>query len=148
MYLTQKATWGILRIDERQNSPNRTEHHTDAKGLRVQKACHEYLEHTRWPEGVRCPQCGIKLISKFTVKGKTRIKLDKTTGQTVIKTGPDRYMYHCLESTCKYQFATTTGTIFSDTKLPLRIWMRAVALLCTAKKGISAKQMERTMGIS
>jgi transposase-like protein len=118
------------------------------KDFASEKVCHEYLEHARWPEGVRCLQCGGNAISKFTVKGKTRVKLDKITGETVTKTGPDRYMYQCLEKTCKYQFATTAGTIFSDTKLPLRIWMQAVALLCTAKKGISAKQMERTMGIS
>ncbi|HEV3330164.1 MAG TPA: IS1595 family transposase [Bryobacteraceae bacterium] len=114
-----------------------------AKDFASEETCHNYLEAARWPEGVRCLQCGGSAISKFTVKGKTRVS---QTG--VAKTGPDRFMYQCLEKTCKYQFAATTGTIFSDTHLPLRVWMQAIALLCTAKKGISAKQMERTMGVS
>jgi transposase-like protein len=57
-------------------------------------------------------------------------------------------MYQCLNAKCKYQFAATTGTLFSDTHLPLSKWMMAVALMCNAKKGISAKQMERDMGVS
>lgn len=57
-------------------------------------------------------------------------------------------MYQCLEKTCKYQFAATTGTLFTDTHLELRTWMQAIALMCTAKKGISAKQMERVLDVS
>jgi hypothetical protein len=83
------------------------------------------------------------------VKGKSRTVINKATGESSIKTGPDRFLYQCLNPECKrYQFAATTGTIFSDTKLPLSIWMQAIALMCTAKKGIAAKQMERTMGVS
>lgn len=119
-----------------------------AKDFASEEQCHNYLEAARWPNGVRCPQCGGDAISKFTVKGKTRVTKDKQTGQPVTKTGPDRFMYQCLDKTCKYQFQTTTGTIFCDTHLPLRIWMQAIALMCTAKKGLSAKQMERTMGVS
>jgi transposase-like protein len=52
------------------------------------------------------------------------------------------------EPEVQYQFAATTGTIFSDTHLPLRTWMLATAIMCDAKKGISAKQMEREMGVS
>jgi hypothetical protein len=119
-----------------------------ARDFASEKVCHDYLEAARWPEGVRCLQCGCSDISKFTVKGKTRITVDKKTGEEKVKTGPDRYMYQCLEKTCKYQFAATAGTIFSDTHLPMRVWMQAIALMCTAKKGISAKQMERNMGVS
>jgi hypothetical protein len=119
-----------------------------AKDFASEQVCHEYLEAARWPDGVRCLQCGGSAVSKFSVKGKTRITVDKKTGEEKVKTGPDRYMYQCLEKTCKYQFAATTGTIFSDTHLPLRVWMQAIALMCTAKKGISAKQMERNMGVS
>ena len=100
-----------------------------------------YLEAARWPEGVRCPQCDHDKISKFTVKGKMRTYTDGT-----IKAAPDRFLYQCLK--CKYQFAATTGTIFSDTHLPLNKWMLAVAIMCNAKKGVSAKQMERDMGVS
>lgn len=119
-----------------------------AKDFPSEQACHDYLEAARWPNGVRCLQCGSKAISKYTIKGKTRINTNKKTGEQTVHTGPDRFMYQCMEKTCKYQFSTTTGTIFSDTHLPLRIWMQAVALMCGAKKGISAKQMERALDIS
>ena len=106
------------------------------------------LEAARWPKGVRCLKCNHDKVSKFTVKGKNRTSTDKATGETKTHTGPDRFMYQCLNPACKYQFAATTGTIFSDTHLPLNKWMMAVALMCNAKKGISAKQMERDMGVS
>jgi transposase-like protein len=117
-----------------------------AKDFPSEQACHDYLEAARWPEGVTCLKCQSDSISKYTIHGKTRIKIDKKTGKEVIHTGPDRFMYQCMA--CGYQFSTTTGTLFSDTKLPLRVWMQAVALLCGAKKGISAKQMERALDIS
>jgi hypothetical protein len=113
-----------------------------AKDFPNEQSCHNYLESARWPNGVHCLECGWNKISKFTVKGKTRI--DKKTKQT--KTGPDRYMYQCLK--CRYQFAATTGTIFTDTHLPLRTWMQAIALMSTAKKGISALQLQKLLGIA
>jgi transposase-like protein len=117
-----------------------------AKDFPSEEACHEYLAQRRWPNGVRCLQCDHEGVSKFNVKGKTRIVTDKLTGETSTKTGPTRYMYQCLK--CRYQFAATTGTLFTDTHLELRIWMQAIALMCTAKKGVSAKQMERNLGVS
>lgn len=119
-----------------------------AKDFPNEQACHNFLEAARWPDGVRCLQCGGNQISKFTVKGKTRTVVNKKTGEIKEKTGPDRYMYQCLEKTCKYQFAATTGTIFTDTHLPLRIWMQAVALMATAKKGVSALQLQRNLGVA
>jgi transposase-like protein len=117
-----------------------------AKDFASEELCHEYLAARRWPEGVRCLQCDSTRVSKFTVKGQTRTRTSKKTGETATKTSPDRYMYQCLD--CRYQFAATTGTLFTDTHLELRTWMQAIALMCTAKKGISAKQMERTLGVS
>ena len=119
-----------------------------AKAFATEEACHNYLEAARWPNGVRCLQCDFDRVSKYTVKGKTRIVTDKATGATKTKTGPDRFMYQCLNPKCKYQFAATMGTIFSDTHLPLSTWMLAIAIMCNAKKGVSAKQMERDMGVS
>src|ERR1700744_3255127 len=93
-----------------------------AKDFPSEEACHDYLEAVRWPEGVRCLKCQSDSISKYTIAGKTRIKIDKKTGKEVAKTGPDRFMYQCMEKACGYQFSTTTGTLFSDTHLPLRTW--------------------------
>jgi ISXO2-like transposase domain/Transposase zinc-ribbon domain len=97
-----------------------------------EKACHEYMEKMRWPEGVRCVTCGCDHVSKFTSSSKK---------QTV------RYLYQCLEPTCKQQFTVTAGTIMHDSHLPLRTWFLAVALTCNAKKGLSAMQMQRDLGI-
>jgi hypothetical protein len=97
-----------------------------------EKACHEYMEQTRWPKGVRCVTCGCDRISKFT---------SSSEKQTV------RYLYQCLEPTCKQQFTVTSGTIIHDSHLPLRTWFLAVAIICNAKKSVSALQMQRDLGI-
>ncbi|HWB84240.1 MAG TPA: IS1595 family transposase [Bryobacteraceae bacterium] len=96
-------------------------------------ACYNYFEKLRWPEGVYCPKCGKDRISKITSSSKK---------QTV------RRLYECLNPECGHQFTATAGTIFHDTHLPIRKWFIAVALMCNAKKGVSAKQMERDLGVS
>ena len=86
--------------------------------------CRELLARLRWPEGVICPRCKSKTISRLFTQSK----------------------YEC--SDCRYQFSVTAGTVFNDSHLPLEIWFMAVLLLCEAKKGISACQVQRTLGIS
>ena len=103
------------------------------KEFATEEACLAHLEKMRWPEGVRCPMCGANRISKFQTRGKT---------------GKVRHLIQCLEKTCRYQFAATTGTIFHDTHLPLQKWFLAIALVCNAKKGLSAKQMQRDLGVA
>ena len=49
---------------------------------------------------------------------------------------------------CDYQFSVTTGTIFNDSHLPLASWFMAVLLLVEARKGMSANQLKRTVGVS
>ncbi|MEO8052198.1 MAG: IS1595 family transposase [Acidobacteriota bacterium] len=114
-----------------------------AKAFATEENCHAYLEVARWPKGVTCIKCGHDKISKYTTKGKTR-----TNAKGEVRTSPDRPMYQCLNKECKYQFQTTTGTVFSDTHLPLSKWMMAIAVMCNAKKGASAKQIERDLGVS
>jgi transposase-like protein len=112
-----------------------------ARVFASEETCHNYLEAARWPDGVRCLRCDSDKICKFTLKGKMKTYADGTT-----RPMPDRFLYECL--LCRYQFAATTGTIFSDTHLPLSKWMLATAIMCNAKKSVSAKQMERDMGVS
>jgi transposase-like protein len=90
--------------------------------FRSEDECRAYLEELRWPDGVVCPRCGGKVIS--------RIK--------------DRHQFDC--DSCRYQFSVTAGTIFHDTHLSLWKWFAAVYLIVESKKGISAKQIERTLG--
>jgi transposase-like protein len=88
------------------------------------EACRDYLEHLRWPNGIECPKCGGKSISRI----KTRKQLD------------------C--NACRHRFSVTTGTVFQDSHLPLPKWFAAVYLLCEAKKGMSALQLKRTLGVA
>jgi transposase-like protein len=85
--------------------------------------CREILTKLRWPEGVTCPRCKERRVSWLK----------------------SRNQFECAE--CSYQFSVTTGTIFNDTHLPLETWFTAVVLLCEAKKGMSACQIQRTLGI-
>jgi transposase-like protein len=104
------------------------------KEFATEEACLAYLEELRWPQGVRCPQCGGNKISRIE-----RRKSGKNKRQL---------LYQCLEQTCHWQFSATAGTIFHDSHLPLSKWFLAVALVLNAKKGLSAKQMERDLGVS
>lgn len=86
--------------------------------------CRAVLEELRWPDGVACPRCGHDKQAHDTVRG----------------------VYDCYS--CDYQFSVLAGTIFHDTKLPLRKWFLAVLLMVEARKGISANQMKRTINVS
>ncbi len=48
---------------------------------------------------------------------------------------------------CEKQFTVTVGTIFEDSHIPLRKWVRAFHLMCSSKKGISALQLQRNLGL-
>jgi transposase-like protein len=86
--------------------------------------CRELLKRLRWPNGPECLRC----------KGPA-IQLDT-----------EKDLLYCVE--CDYQFTVTSGTIFHDTHLPLLKWFVAVYLLCESRKGMSANQIKRTLGIS
>jgi len=83
--------------------------------------CRELLERLRWPEGLICPRCKDKRVSRLKEYSR----------------------YECVG--CEYQFTATSGTIFHDSHLPLPIWFIAVLLICEAKKGMSAMQLKRTI---
>ena len=100
--------------------------------LGTDEQCIAYLESRRWPEGVRCLICGTDKISRITSSSKK---------QDV------RKLYQCLEPTCKQQFSATSGTLFHDSHLPLHKWFLAVAFMTQAKKGMSAKQLQRHLGL-
>src|ERR1700733_1488407 len=85
--------------------------------------CREYIEKLRWPDGAVCPSCQSTKIYRLE----------------------NRPLLLC--ASCKYQFSVTVGTIFHDTHLPLENWFVATFLLCEAKKGMSACQIQRTLGI-
>lgn len=86
--------------------------------------CRTYLEILRWPGGVTCPSCDSKSISRI----KTRNQFD------------------C--NACRNRFSVKSGTVFHDSHLPLWKWFLAVYLISESKKGISANQLKRTLGVS
>ena len=92
-------------------------------------AAREYLESVRWANGVVCPHCGV--IDKFY----------KLVGEAH-RPG----LYKCSE--CREQFSVTVGTVFESSKIKLHIWLQACHLMSASKKGISAKQLERMLGVS
>jgi len=116
-------------------------------------ACLEYLAALRWPNGVCCLKCGItgkdengrECISKFTTNETTRTRFSKRKQKVVTVKVPSRSIYQCRE--CGYQFSVTTGTVFHDSHLPLEKWFEAGAMILEAKKGMSALQVCRHLGI-
>jgi hypothetical protein len=102
------------------------------KAFATDEQCLNYLERSRWPNGVRCLTCGCDKVSRITRKSKSKNKRAQ--------------LYQCLEPTCKQQFSVTTGTIFHDSHLPLHKWFTAIALIVDAKKGMSALQLKRHLG--
>ena len=90
----------------------------------MRKSAATYLEELRWPKGVVCPRCGNESVSRIE----------------------KRHKYDC--NSCRYQFSVTAGTLFHDSHLPLRKWFIAAYLICESKMGISAKQLQRTLGVS
>ena len=93
----------------------------------------EALELARWPNGPYCPHCGNAdedLIAKVEGKKKSH------------RAG----LYYCNE--CKGQFTVTVGTVFERSKVPLTKWWLATHLMASSKKGISAHQMHRMLGVT
>jgi transposase-like protein len=96
-----------------------------------EERCIKHLEGIRWKDGLRCIRCDSDRVMNFEGTGKT---------------GKTRNLYECVD--CRYQYSVTTGTIFHDTHLPLTKWFLAIYLICSAKKGISAKELQRQLSTS
>jgi transposase-like protein len=110
------------------------------------EVANDFLESVRWPEGVSCRKCWGKRVSKYVKEAGTRKRRNPQTGVQEQKSVPARILYVCLD--CGEQFSVTEGTIFNDTHLPLEKWFEAVALMVHAKKGLSALQLKRDLGIA
>ena len=96
------------------------------KMLPDQEAARVYIEGRLWPEGPKCPICG--LGHKITArKGKEGF-------------------YRCNQ--CLEDFTVRTGTIFERSHVPLHKWVYAMYLLVTARKGISSLQLAKEIGIT
>jgi hypothetical protein len=112
-------------------------------------ACLALLERVRWPSGVRCVKCRNGKVSRITAVASRRSKkyVSKTTGDVATRRIPARTLYQCLNPECRYQFSARSGTILSDSHLPLRKWFLAVAIMMNAEKGVSARRLKGDLQI-
>ncbi|HEU0119508.1 MAG TPA: IS1595 family transposase [Bryobacteraceae bacterium] len=99
--------------------------------LLTEEQARRYLESLRWPEGPACPHCGATECKRL------RHRQDSTA-----RPG----LWRCAG--CRRQFTVTVKTIFDGSKLPLLIWLRAVALLCARPKGIPVRQLQEELAVS
>jgi transposase-like protein len=87
-----------------------------------------YLESLRWPNGPVCPHCGESDRKPYLLKSKTR------------------RLWKC--AACRKQYTVTVNTIFEGSHIPLNKWLLAFYLLCASKKGMSAHQLHRMLGVT
>ncbi len=92
-------------------------------------AAYEFVEARVWPQGRVCPHCGTvgqsgKLAGKSTRLG----------------------VYKCYA--CRKPFSVKVGTIFESSHVALHLWLQAIFMLCSSKKGISSNQLHRTLGVT
>ncbi len=91
----------------------------------------EWLEARVWPKGIICRHCGNADAARIAhLKGKAH------------RSG----LYQCAE--CRQQFTVTVGTVFERSKIPLCKWLAALFLMVSSKKGVSAHQVHRMLGVS
>jgi transposase-like protein len=93
----------------------------------------ELLENMRWKDGVICPHCENKGAYKLEAK-------------TDSKKGARKGLWKCKG--CRKQFTVKVGTIFEGSHIPLNKWLHAIHLICSSKKGMSAHQLHRMLGIT
>lgn len=99
--------------------------------FRDEAAAFAYVEGRLWPEGPTCPHCGNADSAKIKpLQGKTtRLGLKKC--------------YACYKP-----FTVKVGTIFESSHVPLHLWLQAIHLMCSSKKGMSSNQLHRILGIT
>jgi transposase-like protein len=95
--------------------------------FRNDDAARAYLERLRWPDGTVCPHCG-------------------SVGHSYKTPTPGRY--RCAEKECRKDFTVTVNTPMERSHIALHKWLQAFHLMCSSKKGVSAHQLHRTLGIT
>jgi len=99
------------------------------KHFHDEDAAYRFIEKRIWPDGPVCPHCG----------GVDRI--GKIGGKSV-----RRGAYKCYH--CRNPFTVKVGTVFESSHIPLHLWLQAIFLLASSKKGISSNQLHQTLGVT
>lgn len=102
-------------------------------------AAYQLVERIRWPNGPICPHCGV--IDEATY-------LAPKNGPRKTRTGKESYrrVYQC--NACRKQFSVLIGTIFEDSRIPLRKWVIALHLMAASKNGVSAHELHRILELN
>jgi transposase-like protein len=106
------------------------------------EAAREHLEKVRWSDGAFCPFCG----QLDTVKALPPESMMSKPSKKNPESKPTSGWYHCRE--CRKKFTVCTGTVMERSHVPLRKWMLAFRLMAASKKGMSAHQLGRMLGLS
>lgn len=101
----------------------------NAPHLHNEVAAYAFVEARVWPQGRVCPKCGVIGQSSLMTGNSTRIGL-----------------YKCYA--CRQPFNVKIGTIFEASHVPLHLWLQAIFLIASSKKGISSNQLHRTLGVT
>jgi transposase-like protein len=101
----------------------------NAPYFKDESAAYDYVEARLWPKGPVCPHCG------NCDQGRIRKLAGKSTRPGLRK---------CNE--CRKQLTVKVGTIFEDSHVPMTHWLQAIYLMCSSKKGISTRQLQRMLG--
>lgn len=111
-----------------------------AKYMHNEAAAFEHVESMLWTDGPVCPHCGV-VDSAYRLTG-VRTKPSKKNPE-----GKERHsLWKCRE--CRKQFTVRKNTIFEESHLPLHLWLQAIHLMVSSKKGISSHQLHRVLGIT
>ena len=101
----------------------------DAPHFTVEAAAYAFVEARVWPHGRVCPHCGV--IGQSGALGGKSTRLGT---------------YKCYA--CRKPFSVKVGTIFESSHIAMHLWLQAIFLLCSSKKGISSNQLHRTLGVT
>lgn len=111
-----------------------------AKYMHDEAAAFEHVESMLWQDGPVCPHCGV--VDRAGKLQGVRTKPSKKNPE-----GKERHgLWKCRE--CRGQFTVRKGTIFEESHLPLHLWLQAIHLMVSSKKGISSHQLHRVLGIT
>jgi len=111
-----------------------------AKYMHDEAAAFAHVEAMLWVNGPVCPKCG-SMAAPYVLNG-VRSKASAKNPE-----GAERHgLKKCRD--CRAQFTVRMGTIFEDSHIALHLWLQAIHLMCSSKKGISSNQLHRTLGIT
>jgi transposase-like protein len=101
------------------------------KHYQNEAAAYAWVEARVWPQGAVCPHCGNVDAKRIT----------KMAGKTT-RVG----LYNCKE--CRKPFTVKMGTVFESSHVPMHLWLQAMFLMVSSKKGVSSNQLHRTLGVT